>query len=552
MRADLASPVGQSETQAADPKRQVALGELQSCLLEMAMSSPDKASVIRRASEVLEQYSNALASVYFQRDQASKWQPSDKDVVDDLNTTFGLAVEQWAAWCDQAAAERQLQYFRLDGVLPLTVIAVPVSVPGGTPEVLCVAFRTAKKPAHGVVILLQNLAAHFTMWFQGQRCLQFDRESDDLAALIELIGRIENSDSLKRAAFVVANHMQTYLKCQRVAVGLMHSDQKRCQLQALSGISKFDKSSAYVLEVESALDETVLKDELTIWSRQQTNDVQAALAHQRLCTRDSTTTVISAPLRTSEGRLVGAWLFLDDNTLVNSSASISMIEAGSSSIADSLAVVEDARSSVSRRLVRAAESHLRSRWLKATAIGTAIVVAVLCLPLKYKLTCDVTVEPVSRRFVAAPFDSTLQKTLVRPGDLVKQDSTLAMLDGRELRMEMAGLEAEWEQAGKRRDAALAARKTGEAQIAKLEMEHLELQLNLLRHRTSQLQIGSPTDGIVVTGDLERVEGAPLTVGQTLFEIAPLDQMIVEIAIPQSEVAYAQPGMTVQVKLASYP
>ncbi|MGB6041597.1 MAG: efflux RND transporter periplasmic adaptor subunit [Pirellulales bacterium] len=29
-------------------------------------------------------------------------------------------------------------------------------------------------------------------------------------------------------------------------------------------------------------------------------------------------------------------------------------------------------------------------------------------------------------------------------------------------------------------------------------------------------------------------------------------MIVEIAIPQSEVAYAQPGMTVQVKLASYP
>ena len=55
------------------------------------------------------------------------------------------------------------------------------------------------------------------------------------------------------------------------------------------------------------------------------------------------------------------------------------------------------------------------------------------------------------------------------------------------------------------------------------------------------------DGVVVTGDLEKVQGAPLTIGQTLFEVAPLETMNIEVEIPEEEIAHVAPGMPVAVR-----
>ncbi len=262
--------------------------------------------------------------------------------------------------------------------------------------------------------------------------------------------------------------------------------------------------------------------------------------------------MISAPLRTVDGRLVGAWLLLNDAPRSAGTPLEALLRAASPTVASSLALMDEARCGVGKRLTRSLYGHLRSRWLKVSLITAVVLAGFMCLPLRYQLKCDATIEPVLRRFVAAPFESTLQKTLVKPGDLVDKGTPLALLDGLELRMQLAGLEADLKQASKQRDAALAARKTHDAQIARLEMQSLELKIGLLRHRSSQLQIESPTSGIVVSGDLERVEGAPLQVGQTMFEIAPLNNMIVEVAIPESEIAHVRNNLEVQTKIAAYP
>ena len=47
--------------------------------------------------------------------------------------------------------------------------------------------------------------------------------------------------------------------------------------------------------------------------------------------------------------------------------------------------------------------------------------------------------------------------------------------------------------------------------------------------------------MVLTGDLERTEGAPLTVGQLLYEIAPVDRIVVEAAVNEAEVALLETG-----------
>ncbi len=75
---------------------------------------------------------------------------------------------------------------------------------------------------------------------------------------------------------------------------------------------------------------------------------------------------------------------------------------------------------------------------------------------------------------------------------------------------------------------------------------------LLESRIKNLDIKSPAAGIVVSGDLERTEGAPVKAGQAMYEIAPLDRMIVEAEVRDEDVANVAVGQKVAVKLDAYP
>ena len=145
-----------------------------------------------------------------------------------------------------------------------------------------------------------------------------------------------------------------------------------------------------------------------------------------------------------------------------------------------------------------------------------------------------------------------EKSLVRPGDVVEANQKLARMDGRELRMELAGVVADYQRARKSRDVNVAAGKTGPSQIDILEMQGLDQKRQLLESRIENLDIKSPTAGIVVSGDLERSEGAPVTSGQALYEIAPLDRMIVEVEIHDEDIAQVEVGQKTAVKLDAYP
>ena len=186
-------------------------------------------------------------------------------------------------------------------------------------------------------------------------------------------------------------------------------------------------------------------------------------------------------------------------------------------------------------------------------IGLGVLAsAALAVPVPYSVNCDCELQPVTRRFVAAPFEGTLERALVEVGDTVAEGEVLARMDGKEVRWELAGNAAEYERAAKERDAHLADQKFGEAQLAKLQMERLSLTTKLLDHRSVNLEVRSPIAGIVVSGELKRAEGVRLSMGQTLFEVAPLDRMIVEVEIPEAELANVPPNTVATIRLEAFP
>ncbi len=117
---------------------------------------------------------------------------------------------------------------------------------------------------------------------------------------------------------------------------------------------------------------------------------------------------------------------------------------------------------------------------------------------------------------------------------------------------MAGIEAELKQAihemhGRTVEHDFAARR-----LAELESERLQWQADLLVHRRSHLEIRSPIDGMVISGDWRQSEGMPLSRGEKLFEIAPTTQMIFEIHVPENEIQYVRAGMIVTMSPHASP
>lgn len=188
-----------------------------------------------------------------------------------------------------------------------------------------------------------------------------------------------------------------------------------------------------------------------------------------------------------------------------------------------------------------------------TYVGTAAAAVLIgAIPWPHQISCEVVCEPAIRRFVTAPFDARLLKAHAKAGQQVRAGQLLASLDGSELRSELATKRAKFAQAKQRQLGALATSDHSKAENERLEVEYLEQEIKLLERRQQQLEVRSPIDGVVITGDLERIAGAPLSVGDSLFEIASLDRLIAEVAVPEQEVSFVDSAMTVKVALDAAP
>lgn len=202
---------------------------------------------------------------------------------------------------------------------------------------------------------------------------------------------------------------------------------------------------------------------------------------------------------------------------------------------------------------RLKRSFAKHRAKAKTYVGTLLAVGVVGLiPWPYQISCDVVCEPVLRRYIAAPFDAILLQSNVKAGEQVQAGQVLASLDGGELRTELASLRARLAQSDQRQLAALASGDHSSAESERLEVEQLQREIELYETRQEKLDIRSPIDGVIVTGDLERVAGAPLSVGQSLYEIACLDRLIAEVAVPEDVVAGVRRDMPVRVVLDAAP
>ena len=377
-------------------------------------------------------------------------------------------------------------------------------------------------------------------------------QNQSVAAVVELIARVQAQADLRLGCRVLVEDLRRHLACAEVVVGLCDERGNDCKMQARAA-GEDHEDSAFTQTAEAVLREAVIRGEPAIWPPQDDRQRHSLLAHQHFARTQQLGALASWPLRTDNGVAVGALLVgWEQREPAWTAPQRQFMQALQPPLGAALRLLSRARLSRLEQGLRAFRSWIGSRRAVLAAVAATAVLALLWAPFPYKISCQCQLEPVLRRFVAAPFDGQLLAALAEPGDVVQLGQPLAELDGREIRWELTATRADLHRVEKERAGSLSTHEVGKAQIAEHEAERLRIKIKLLEHRLEELDVRSPLAGVVVDGDLERAQGMPVEQGQVLFEIAPLDRMIVEVAIPESEVAFVREGMPVRIALDAFP
>ncbi len=294
-----------------------------------------------------------------------------------------------------------------------------------------------------------------------------------------------------------------------------------------------------------------MRGAITRWPASDNSNRHALIAVTQYAHSVAADSLIAASMADHNGTVRGVLLVINQNGPF-APATANLLDAFRQPLATKLASIERWQPGRVETIVHHFSEALRGEKRKIVVLTALAVGIVMCLPMRYRVSAECELQPVVRRFVAAPFDGPLEAAMVRPGDLVCEGELLAKINPREIEYKLAGLRAELSRADQEKKGMVADHDFAGSKIAGLESDRLRLETELLEYRRGNLEIRSPLSGVVVSGDLKQSEGTPLTRGETLFEIAPLGQWVVELAIPESDFSHVRSGMPVEFYIHAFP
>ncbi len=384
--------------------------------------------------------------------------------------------------------------------------------------------------------LTTSLLSMYEMRLTLQR-RQLDLQRISLA--MHVLAAVNEQDKITGSAMALCNEIASRWQADRVSLGFLKG--RYVKVKATSNTEKFNRKMKLIQNIESAMEECLDQDiEIIFPAPPEAACVSRAAAH--LSSQHGTNTVLSIPLR-RDGKPLAV---LTVERPLDSQFSLEEVEA--MRLTCDLATARMANLFKHDRWIGArAASGLRSgmgilvgpkhTWAKVAAIAIMAGTLFICLADgTYKAEAPFVVQATTQQVIPAPFDGRLESVEVEPGDeVVAGQTVLATLDTSELRLQLIAQQSEWQKSRTEADIAMRDRKTAEEQIARANARQINAEVELTQHKIDQAKILSPIDGTVISGDLKRQVGGPVQRGATLFEVAPLDLLLGELAVPEDQI-----------------
>ncbi len=355
------------------------------------------------------------------------------------------------------------------------------------------------------------------------------------------------------AAIALSNEIAAKLFCERASIGFDNNGE--VEVQAISNTATFDRKTDLVRQIADAMDEALDLDGVVVHPPQG-DFLLANMAHAALA--GSSSAICSVAL-TARGQRIGILTLQRPVEQGFSAADIELCKSIGELLGPVLDLKRENERSVWRRLRDSANNGARMMFgpghpgakLIASLLALFVLLASL-VTMPYRVAARTVIEGSVRRAAVAPFDGFVAESLVRAGDTVKKGQLLCRLDDRDLRLEQTKWLAEREQSDRKYRQALSARDRSAAAVMAARIEQAQAQLSLVEEKLQRATLFAPFDGVVVSGDLSQLLGAPVEVGKLLFEIAPLDAYRVILNVDERDISYIDVGQQGDLALAGIP
>jgi biotin carboxyl carrier protein len=377
-----------------------------------------------------------------------------------------------------------------------------------------------------------------------------------LLTVIDMVATSLEYTTFHESASAVVAELARRTGSERVSVGFLRRQSSR--VVAVSRSASADNRTALLRAIAAAMDEAVDQDITLAFPADAESVTQVSEAHEQLSKTYGSGSICTIPFNV-DGHLVGAMSFENREAGHFDRTTVALCEAIVALVGPILAVKRKEERWIGPRLL----DTLRGQLAKLTGprharfkLGTVTgVVALLFLSLatgEYRVSADATLESMVQRAVTAPFDGYVDDSSVRPGDLVKIDQVLCSLEDRDLKLEQLKWSSEAAKLQKEYREAMAAHENSRVRILQAQLDQASAQLELVEEQLARTQVTAPVDGMIVKGDLTQSLGAPVERGDVLFEVAPLNDYRVMLAIDEREIGQLVTGLAGQLALAGLP
>jgi len=171
---------------------------------------------------------------------------------------------------------------------------------------------------------------------------------------------------------------------------------------------------------------------------------------------------------------------------------------------------------------------------------------------EYRIRARAEVQGEVRRILPAPFEGYIKSQSARAGDVVQEGTVIAELQDNDLVLDRLRHLSQKRQYQFERDKALAKRDLAQINIAQAQIDQADADIELADQMLSRAQIKVPFDSVVVSGDLSQSVGRPVSRGDVLFEIAPLDRYRVTLVVPETDIRLVELGQKGELLLSAFP
>ena len=231
------------------------------------------------------------------------------------------------------------------------------------------------------------------------------------------------------------------------------------------------------------------------------------------------------------------------------SVSEHLSEKSSAQMSDKLSgnLVQKSASSIKHKL-----TEFKSIGLFRWSVAILLLVALLFLPVSYQIPVDTVIEGKVQKSIVSPFDGFIKSAVLKAGDIVEKGHIIAELDDQQLNIEVIRLTSQYQEHEKGYRQALANREYAQANVYKAKLKQAKARLDQVKLQLEQTALKAPIAGMIIQGDLSRRLGSPVSSGDLLFKIAPLNQYRAMLRVQETDIRFIKEGQQGALKLAALP